>query len=702
MPTVLLADFIEAEIGAILDEWAQFARDNIPVARSLPIEVLRDHGRGILLAIVADLKHPQTDTQQEKKSKGQAPRVAGRSQAQKHGSARELEGFSINDAVAEFRALRASVLRLWDSMGAANTSACQELTRFNEAIDQALTESLEKFSAEKARFTRLFDTLLSASPDLSFILDLDGCLIYGNRALSTLFGTPLSAISGQRLSSLDVSSATQFDENLALVTSTLRTSRGEMCRNVADKILTYEYLLVPVIDEQGKIEAIAGAARDVTERKANELETQRRACYDQLTNLPNRSLFNDRLDREIKRSGRVGLPLALFFIDLDGFKEVNDKLGHEAGDELLRQSAQRIRDCVRESDTVARLGGDEFTVILTEVRDMPHVDMLARHILSELRRPFHVKSNNVAISCSIGIAIYPRDASDSAELLRHADQAMYEIKKAGRNRFGFFTSGMRKIACSRLKTIEELHEAMERHQLAVYYQPIIELRGGTVAGAEAQLRWQHPKDGLITAAGLVKLAEEAGLASEIDEWVLTDALTRARDWAAQRGAPLYVTVKKSTLGLTSNEWDMHWEAILRRLANAQAPVALEVTEAFLLSESEVARLKLTQLLLAGVALCVDDFGTGYSSITCLTKVPLGKIKIDMALVHGMRANESGCALVAAIIATAHALGLEVIAEGVETDQQKNLLTGMGCEYAQGFLFSAAVTPHRFAEILNGM
>lgn len=699
MQETSLAEFISSNTDSIVDEWVRFARA-LPSARDFTIDVLRDHVLGILDTIRADLLQPQTDEQQAQKSKGRAPSAGHTSEAERHGAARVLEGLSVNDAMAEFRALRASILRLWtESPAARGAGAFRDLVRFNEAIDQALTESLAGFSEDKERSSRLFETLLSSSPDLSFILDRDAKLVYANAALASLYGLPLSALRGKQFGECDASDQAALNDDVRQVAMSKSTCRGELTLTRGGNQLTYEYLLVPVLDEHGEAEAVAGTARDVTERLASEAETKRRAHFDQLTKLPNRSLFFDRLEHEIKRSARISLPFALLFIDLDGFKEVNDLHGHEAGDDLLRTAAARISACIRESDTVARLGGDEFTVLITEVRNMQHVDLLTRHILDELCRPFAIADKEVTISGSIGIAIYPQDADDAADLLKRADEAMYQVKSGGRNHFGFFTAAMRETTRARMAMLDELRNALAGQQLLVHYQPIVAFADSTIVGAEAQLRWQHPSGRLIAAADFVDLAEEAGLACEIDEWVLTEALARAREWPRRCASPIFLSVNKSASGLTGKAGEGHWKAVTERLAGADVPVTLEVREAILLSEEPGAKLKLEQLARAGVRVCVEDFGTGCSSMTSLTRIALDSLKIDAAVVRDMD-TLANRAMAKAIIAMAHELGLRVIAEGVETVAQKDVLAEMGCDYAQGKLFSDAVDGPRFADMLN--
>ncbi|MBZ2206811.1 putative bifunctional diguanylate cyclase/phosphodiesterase [Massilia soli] len=693
-----LAEFIRNHTAAIVDEWVAFARE-LASAQSFTDEVLRDHILGILAAIEADLLQPQTGEQQALKARGRAPRARQASEAEQHGSARLLEGVTVHDAMAEFRALRASILRLWTESAATRSGAAfSDLVRFNEAIDQALSESLVGFSEDKERSTRLFETLLSSSPDLSFILDREARLIYANAAVASLYGMAPSALRGKRFGECAGADQAALNDDVRQAVLDKGTRRGELTIARAAQRVTYEYLLVPVLDTHGEVEAVAGTARDVTERIASEAESKRRAHFDQLTRLPNRSLFFDRLEQEIKRSARIGLPFALLFIDLDGFKDVNDLHGHDAGDALLCEAAARIGACIRDSDTVARLGGDEFTVLITEVRHMQHVDILAGHILDELRRPFAIAGKEVAISGSIGIAVFPQDAANAAELIRRADQAMYQVKNGGRGHFAFFTAAMRESAQARMAMLGELRTALARHQLRVYFQPIVALADNAIVGAEAQLRWQHPSGRLIAAADFVDLAEEAGLAGEIDEWVLNEALAAARGWPQRGAAPIFVSVNKSASGLAGKPADGHWQAVIERLAAAAVPVTLELREAVLLSDAPGARRKLEQLARAGVRVCVDDFGAGCASVTGLTRIALDSLKLDPALVRG--ADGAKAAMVRAIIAMAHALGLRVIAAGVETHEQKAVLAAAGCDYAQGRLFSGALDGARFAGMLH--
>jgi diguanylate cyclase (GGDEF)-like protein/PAS domain S-box-containing protein len=438
-----LPEFIRTNIEAILDEWTRFAAA-IPQANELDNAALRDHARGMLSVIADDLECAQSTMEQSEKAKGRAARTPLATEAELHGVSRFTAGFNVNEAVAEFRALRASVLWLWSArLQEVPHAEADDITRFNESIDQAVAESLARFSEMKDRQSRLLETLLHNSPDPNYILETNGKLTYANKAFADLFYKRPSQLVGADFFALCAPFVGNIERLVRDVVMSRQTYGGEMRVSLKHgETLIFEYFLVPVLSPAGDCEAVAGSARDVTERKASEERIWRSANHDFLTDLPNRNLFRERLEHDVKHSSRTGLPLALLFVDLDRFKEVNDTLGHTAGDQLLRQVAQRISSCVRDSDTVARLGGDEFTVILTDVTEPQHIETIAAEILDELRKPFSLAAGEAHISCSIGITIYPGDGATPDDLVRNADVAMYESKNAGRSRYNFFHAEM--------------------------------------------------------------------------------------------------------------------------------------------------------------------------------------------------------------------------------------------------------------------
>jgi diguanylate cyclase (GGDEF)-like protein/PAS domain S-box-containing protein len=695
-----LSDFIRSDIDHILDAWERFAR-TVPSAGGMRRESLRDHARGILQAIAADLDRAQSREAQLEKSLGHAPHPLNHTEAELHGAARLLSGFSVGEGVSEFRALRASVMRLWsESSPSAPPVIDEELVRFNEAIDQALSESVARYSLDKEKTTRLFDTLLSSQPDLNFIVDTQGKFIYANKAVVELSGIVPDLLTTTNIASMG-GPLGGLGDRLREVVESKATYRAEMQRKVRKGVeLTYECVLAPVIGHDGGVDAIAGIVRDITEHKAYEEHIRRGQNFDVLTGLPNRSLFRDRLQQEIRRAERAHALAALLYIDLDGFKGVNDRLGHDGGDRLLQVAAQRIQSCVRTTDSVARMGGDEFTVILCATNDVQQVEIVAQEILDRLATAFTIGSEDVVISASIGIAVFPLDGTTPAQLLGNADQAMYVAKQAGRSRFSFYTADMREAAWARRRVIEDLTHALDDRQLCVHYQPIVELAAGRIVKAEALLRWQHPRSGLLFPPAFIGLAEDTGLICDIDAWVLRQAVKRAREWSDLVGVEFQVSVNTSPSEFTGIAPMKCWDTHLARLPLAPTSISLEVTEQVLLNASPVVVQKLKALHQAGVQLALDRFGTGYSSMACLTDFDVDFLKLDRSLIHDAVGDMDQRAVAEAAIVMAHMLGVKVIAEGVESIEQRDWLQTAGCDFAQGHYFSDPLSGADFTALLR--
>lgn len=452
-------------------------------------------------------------------------------------------------------------------------------------------------------------------------------------------------------------------------------------------------------DEQGEPLRMTGTVTDISEKRRAEEIIWRHANFDALTSLPNRRLFRDRLDHEIKKARRTGQPLALLFIDLDRFKEANDLLGHDIGDQILMEAARRICACVRESDTVARLGGDEFTAILAELDNLTHIEPIAQKINDALVKPFHVGNEVVYLSASIGITLYPEDADNAENLIRNADQAMYVAKNAGRNRYSYFTPSMQREAHDRLRLIADLRDALSHGELKVYYQPVVDLAASRVVKAEALLRWQHPRLGMIAPQRFISFAEESGLITEIGDWVFREAAYCSRQWSRRLGKTFQVSVNKSPVQFLSQSKEVNWPAYLKEMGMDGSSVSVEITEGLLLNASPAIVNKLLQYRDAGIQVAIDDFGTGYSSMAYLKKFDIDYLKIDQSFIRDMVTNESDRAIVRSVTAMAHELGLQVIAEGIETAEQQKLLIEAQCDFGQGFLFSEAVPAEAFERML---
>lgn len=475
----------------------------------------------------------------------------------------------------------------------------------------------------------------------------------------------------------------------------------ELCGVRPDGEKRYCHILgFPERDETGKIVRLAGSLQDITERKQVEELIWKQANFDELTQLPNRRLFHDRLKQEIKKAHRSHQQLALLFIDLDNFKEVNDTLGHPIGDALLMQAARRISICVRDTDTVARLGGDEFTVLLADIENTNIVERVASGILKSLIEPFCLNDHSVIISASIGITLYPNDATDNDELLKSADQAMYAAKELGRNQYNYFKPSLQEAALNRSRLINELRRAVAEQQFRVYFQPIVELASGRIHKAEALVRWQHPQRGIVGPVEFIPLAEETGLINEIGDWVFKSCLQWALRWRDIYGINFPISVNKSPVQFAKHGRNDPWLTYLKEAGLPGQNIMIEITESFLLnSESPIIDCFIAYRD-CGVQVAIDDFGTGYSSLSYLKKFDIDFLKIDQSFVRNLSPGSSDIALSEAIIVMAHKLGLRVIAEGVETEEQRRLLVAAGCDYAQGYLFSRPVPAEEFEKMLQ--
>ena len=448
---------------------------------------------------------------------------------------------------------------------------------------------------------------------------------------------------------------------------------------------------------------------DVTDKRQSEALIWQQANFDTLTQLPNRRMFHERLRQALAHARRDTSRVAILFIDLDHFKEVNDTLGHHQGDILLIEAARRIRVGVRETDTVARLGGDEFTVILSDLDDLQQVDRIARQILDGLLAPFLLGQEQAFVSASIGITLYPDDAGNIEDLLKHADQAMYVSKGAGRNRYSYFTPALQVAAVNRMRLGADLRAALREQQLQLVYQPIVALQGGRIVKAEALLRWQHPQRGLVAPSDFLALAESSGLIIDIGDWVLRAAAAQLLHWRAQ-GVAIGLPGLQLCLNLSPLELQREAEAPgtwLRQLTALGVPasaIVLDMREDALLGPAAGAGSGMAQRLQhlreAGLQVALDDFGSGHASLTQLQQCRIDYLKIDGAMIRKLAPGSSELALCEAIISVAHKLDLQVIAEGVETVAQRAMLSAIGFDLAQGYLFAPPLSIEAFDALLH--
>ena len=442
-----------------------------------------------------------------------------------------------------------------------------------------------------------------------------------------------------------------------------------------------------------------GTHTDISARKLSEEKYFHLAHYDQITGLPNRLLFLDRLGLDIKRSIRAGKSITLMYLDLDKFKEVNDTLGHKMGNLLLKEVGTRLTNCVRVSDTVARMGGDEFTIVLNYLDTQFTAERTAEAILVKLAEPFQLGNDTVFITCSIGITTYPEDGTDIEALLSNADQAMYAAKLQGCNRYNYFTSSLQEAATSRMHLVNDLRVALQQQEFRLFYQPIVELSTGEIHKAEALIRWQHPLRGIVSPVDFIPIAESTGLIVEIGNWVFMEAAKQAKIWRKLH-PKFQISINKSPVQFKHGIKHTMWLDYLAELELPGNSMVIEITEGLLLDANKPIIDMLNEYRTFGIQIAIDDFGTGYSSLSYLRKFDMDYLKIDRSFTNKITDSPSDWALCEVIILMAHKLGMKVVAEGVETQEQLNLLKSAGCDYGQGYLFSKPVAPLDFKMSIN--
>jgi len=693
-----LTEFIRAHMEEILQVW-DYDADAILPKPDLSRKELRDHVEQMLRGILVELERPATG--HDRSSLFNPDQPDSTASARIHGMERHNLGADIVHVTSEFGALRLTIAQLWlNSLKTVGKSDIEDLNRFNTQIDKALAQSVQRYALEKQKQGRLFETMLSSLPDPCYILNLDGTFIYANKAMAELCDLPAEQIQGKQFSEMPLPAQYNGKDQLDKVIHRKEQRRGEVeLESARGHNRFFEYVYAPVLDNKGKVEAVSGIGHDITLRKQSEAKIWRHANYDLVTNVPNRRLFQDRLDQHTAHSERTGDPFALLFIDLDNFKAINDRLGHDAGDELLSAVAKRLRRCVRQSDTVARMGGDEFTVLLLDTGNLEFIKGIARNILAELARPFRLGDDEARVSGSIGITLFPEDGDSTQQLLNNADQAMYLAKQSGRNQVCFYNQIMGHARDARQQMVSELRLAPEKHQLELYYQPIVELSSNHIVKAEALLRWHHPERGLLTPEKFLGLAEETGLMVALEHWVFQEAAAYNNHWSKLTGLPFQISVNTSPLQFTRGTHNEFRKSDLDSLARCGANIILEMPESVFLQGMKTLGERCSELRNAGVQLALDDFGTGYSSLAYLKRFNVNYLKLDPSFVNDNQIDSGGQTIAESIIAMAHKLGIQVIAKGVETEEQKEWLKAAGCDFAQGHYFSLPLPAKQFSELL---
>ena len=465
-------------------------------------------------------------------------------------------------------------------------------------------------------------------------------------------------------------------------------------------VISAEFSIFPKRDGAGRIVGFRGVGHDITERKLAEKRIQYLATHDALTDLPNRLMFSQLLNHTLQSSRRFKRQFALFFIDLDRFKVINDTLGHEAGDQLLQEIAKTFKRVLREIDVIARLGGDEFVILIEEVSDLSDVTGVAQRILSAAMKPIVLLGQECRITASIGISMYPKDAQDEQSLMKNADLAMYLAKEEGKNNYQFYSSKMKTQSFERLSLETNLRHALERQEFYLNYQAKLDFKTGGITGVEALLRWQNPDLGNVPPTRFIPMAEETGLIVPIGRWVLKTACAQNVAWQGQGLATVCMAVNLSVRQLMDNTLIPDIRTILKESGLAPNLLELEITESMLMQNPERVIRLLTEIKKMGVRLAIDDFGTGYSSLGQLKRFPIDTLKVDRSFIRDLSENSEDRGITEAIIAMGKTLSLTVIAEGVETEEQEAFLRSHACDEMQGYYFSKPTPPDQFGDLLR--
>ena len=563
----------------------------------------------------------------------------------------------------------------------------------------AVTLGLAWLIQRRQRDLQLAASIFHASSEGMLVTDAKNRIVAINPAVTRMTGYTFDDLAGKDPQIFN--SGRHGRDFFAAMWHEIETTggwRGEIWdRNKDGEVVAKRLTIDTVPNFDGSVRRRIALFSDITEQKLAEETIWRQANFDALTALPNRRLFLDRLAQEMKKTHRTGQMLALLLIDLDQFKEVNDTRGHDVGDLLLSEAGRRIGGCVRDSDTVARLGGDEFGIALAGLADATRANQVAQAVLQALAAPFTLRDEDAYITASIGITLYPNDAVDIESLLKNVDQAMYGAKAAGRNGASYFVAAMQEAAQARQQMIRDLRNALAADQLEVYYQPIVDLLGGRIRKAEALVRWRHPDRGMISPALFIPLAEETGLIRDLGDWVFRQAADTAKRWHDLAGRPgaAQVTVNMSPRQFVGGDAQQAWLDYLERIDLPPGCVGIEITEGLLLDERADVTETLGRFQSLGMRISLDDFGTGYSAMAYLKKFSIDYLKVDQSFVRDMADDPGDQAIVEAIIVMAHKLGLLVIAEGVETARQHELLAAAGCDFGQGYLFARPMPAAEF-------
>jgi diguanylate cyclase (GGDEF)-like protein/PAS domain S-box-containing protein len=572
-----------------------------------------------------------------------------------------------------------------------------------EGFVQDITERKESHQALREAERRYYNLFENAIEGI-FRTTLEGKFIDANPALARIYGFDSPVELMQSLHDIRHQLYVQpqrRDEFMDLIKGRgiVSSFESQIFRKNGDVIWISENARA-VCDDAGRLVCYEGTVEDVTERKLYQTRIEQQANYDTLTGLANRSLLNDRLSQAIRAASSYGTRLAVVFVDLDRFKYINDSLGHHVGDELLRAMAERLKATVRENDTVARLGGDEFVLLINGHGEPETVATVLERMLSDISQPWTIPQGDFNVTCSIGVALYPDDGTSAENLLKHADSAMYRAKEKGRNNFQFFTSELNALITERLELENKLRRALDRDQFALNYQPRVDMRTRKITGVEALLRWNLPDQVTVPPSRFIPVAEEIGLIVPIGKWVLRSACIQAKAWLEQGLPPVIISVNVSARQFRQDNLVTTIAQILEETQLDPRTLEIEITESTVMHDAEQFISMLGELSDLGVQIALDDFGTGYSSLSYLKRFPVDRLKVDRSFVQDIATDVDDATIVRTIIALGHNLGLKVVAEGVENEEQIEFLCQNLCDELQGFYFGKPMLASELATLMR--
>lgn len=688
-----LSRFIQKNLETLLNSWDDYAHEiGSAEGYDLTPQQIRDHARGMLERVAEETDESYSAEKQKRASKGHAAAQEVSEHAIEHGVDRYELGFSIDKMVSEFRALRTNVMLGWmeKPIEASDSKArLGELIGFNQAIDQLLAVSIGQYLDTQEFYQKELQTILESLPSLTFVLDRDGTLSYSNKTDTSILGHRLPDLIQKTLlqhgletpaKDSPLSRLAQLDEGL---TGHIQVEDPQGNPH------WLEYAFNPVQwdeDTDGRTLAMAATIEDITEQKLAEEASWRLANYDPLTDLPNRRLFHNRLADHINQARRTGEPIALLFIDLDRFKAVNDTLGHEAGDEILRMCSERIGFHLRDTDTVARLAGDEFVAMLVDMRDTAALYSLCTDIIDSLRQPFFTTQGEANIGASIGIALFPDDANDQYTLIKCADKAMYKAKNDGRGRCAFYRQAKTESVRDHFGKLNALEQALTNDEFRVYFQPVFNLADGKLAWAEALLRWEHPDEGLLSAHEFLEEVTAMGSIGPLGDWVWEQCVAFSRHWRQRFNQHCPISINRIPQ-------EYQYRASTPR-AVAHGVDLIEEIPCQYVNQGDVGLWQaLNRRRDQGIPIAVEKFGIQGCNLSDLQH--LGASFLKLAPFTEATPSQQTGQLIQAITLMAHQLDMKVAVTGVETREQYQMLANMACDFAQGYWLSRPLSPEQF-------